>query len=211
MKSIITNIKKTTKNVVANTKDLIEGDETRPANWEAQEAVSYCRNCDVKFDLAKKELWKHHCRKCGNVVCEECLQRSAADNKKYCLGCVRGEVPGDELVEILTEMMREAADPNSKKQSKLKARRVIDKGIAQMTNMFDGEEQTPVARRIRLRRGSMYGEDGRDPHNRAPLAISGYFEFLNKSTSVCCIKLLYGGGDYLYEAPRPSYTAGAYR
>jgi hypothetical protein len=210
MKSLVENFKKQSKNVVAMTKDLIEGDETRPANWEPQENVSYCRNCDMKFDSSNKAYWKHHCRKCGNVVCESCL-RMCEDNKKFCLGCIRGEAPGDKIVTAATDMLLD--DPNAKKQqSKLKARRFIDSGLAQMKNIFDADEilvVAPVARRILLLRGSVYGEDGRDPVNRrAPLPISGYFEFLNKSLEVCCLKLLYCGGDYLYETPRPSYIAG---
>jgi hypothetical protein len=43
---------------------------------------------------------------------------------------------------------------------------------------------------------------------------SGYLEFINKmpeggaGSVVCCLKVIYGGGDTKFEVPRPAYIAG---
>ena len=59
-----------------------------------------------------------------------------------------------------------------------------------------------------LMRGSKYGEDGAsiDAALVAALPTQGYFEFVNKSSQFCALKLLKVGGDRLWEIARPSYT-----
>jgi hypothetical protein len=57
---------------------------------------------------------------------------------------------------------------------------------------------------IQLSRGIAYG-GGRGDGSEPPLA--GYFELTNKSRKVVAVKLLVKGGNPLFEAARPSYTA----
>lgn len=42
---------------------------TSAAVWQADEAVSHCPLCETKFSWYYR---KHHCRKCGRVVCSRC-------------------------------------------------------------------------------------------------------------------------------------------
>lgn len=74
-----------------------EDDGEVGANWENNENVQFCRHCDSKFEfvqtLATKRLWKHHCRACGGVYCENCLTKT--NDGKICLSCFRGETPGN--------------------------------------------------------------------------------------------------------------------
>jgi hypothetical protein len=193
-------------------------EEDRPAYWEPQENVGFCRECDSKFDI-KGKYFKHHCRQCGGVFCQDCLVFDSG--KKICLSCKRGETPGEYL--MMQAQAKLDSDP-ARKQSKHKHKRIIEQNVTKIKNIVsiakDGtelEEATvsalPAARRLRLRYGSLYGEDGHDAPpaslRNSTLPISGYFEFLNKSShEVCCVKLLRPGGDCLYEAARPSYIAG---
>jgi hypothetical protein len=193
-------------------------DGERGANWEPQEHVEHCRNCDVKFDIKVKRLWKHHCRDCGGVVCEDCLLLDGS--RKICIGCKRGEAAGEIIASAVQAQLED--DPK-RTASKLKAKRIIDNGLVQMKNIIsvakDGteiEEATvgmlPASRRVTLSYGSLYGEDGRDvapsPGAASSLPLSGYFEIFNKSPEVFCVKLLLPGGDHVFETPRPSFCAG---
>lgn len=53
---------------------------------------------------------------------------------------------------------------------------------------------------VELTRGNMYGGGKGDTP-----PVAGYFELVNKSREMCCIKLLVRGGNPLFEVPRPSY------
>ena len=86
---------------------LEDPEEDRGADWEAEDYVEMCRECESKFELT---LWKHHCRACGGVFCENCLQTIQVKNalnggksnraqpgnsiKRICNGCKRGEAGG---------------------------------------------------------------------------------------------------------------------
>ena len=43
--------------------------EAERAQWEADSASQSCRVCDKRFGLICR---KHHCRKCGKLVCDAC-------------------------------------------------------------------------------------------------------------------------------------------
>jgi hypothetical protein len=62
-----------------------------------------------------------------------------------------------------------------------------------------------------LHRGKLYEIDKPHPKQKRVVKqppVSGYFEFVNKHTTICCIKVLLPGGDKKFEIPRPSYFAG---
>jgi hypothetical protein len=46
-----------------------ESPPSSPNVWESDEQAKACRVCDRKFGLL---LRRHHCRKCGLVVCDKC-------------------------------------------------------------------------------------------------------------------------------------------
>mmetsp|Transcript_16067 Transcript_16067/g.24217 ORF Transcript_16067/g.24217 Transcript_16067/m.24217 type:complete len:346 (-) Transcript_16067:172-1209(-) len=196
-----------------------EIEDERGANWEDKDNVKYCRNCDSKFEFAPmppvKRLWKHHCRECGGVVCENCLVDGAI---KLCLGCVRGETPGERIqleVQRLLEsdIMRRRNYSEGPRDSKT----IIKSKIGNVKNAIsiakDGTptQQSlsipgiPAARRVILQRGYLYGENGTKLPAGGAFALSGYFELANKSEDFVCVKLLLPGGDTVFESSRPSY------
>lgn len=131
---------------------------------------------------------RHHCRSCGGVFCDKCTQYElqvpgSFDPYRCCPGCWRGEMPGDQLKEKITHILELRGD---RKGAVLKP-----------------------ARSLTLTRGEKYLNV---PASDVP--SSGYLEFVNKlpegggGGKVCCLKVIYGGGDTKFEAPRPSYIAG---
>jgi len=43
--------------------------QTRPGPWEPDECHIICQNCSKSFGITRR---RHHCRKCGSVVCSDC-------------------------------------------------------------------------------------------------------------------------------------------
>ena len=57
--------------------------------WESDAGSTYCRLCGGKWGLLRR---RHHCRACGQLVCDECsrtrLQLAGSDNlKRACDVC----------------------------------------------------------------------------------------------------------------------------
>jgi hypothetical protein len=195
-----------------------EDDGDRGWNWEDNDHVKYCRICDNKFEFAPlppvKRLWKHHCRECGGVMCENCLLYPE-NGKKTCQGCYRGETPGEQ---IQNEIQRLLETDEARKRKPVNTQAKIKSKLGNMKNALsiakDGTSipeslalsDVPAARRILLQRGYRYGENGSTrPSDSTSFPLSGYFEFANKSDEFCAVKLLYPGHDTLFECPRPSY------
>jgi hypothetical protein len=196
-----------------------EGDDAeRGWNWEENENVKYCRICDSKFEFAPlpplKRLWKHHCRECGGVTCENCLLYPE-NGIKTCLGCYRGETPGEQIQNEIRQRL-EADESRRRKPSNTQAK--LKSKIGNMKNALsiakDGTAipeslalpDVPAARRIFLQRGYRYGENGSSlPSDSTSYPLSGYFEFANKSEEFCAVKLLFPGHDTFFECPRPCY------
>ena len=59
--------------------------------WQDDTLIAACSNCNKKFSLSVR---KHHCRRCGQIFCNECTL-SQADLPSYkgkvrvCDACVR--------------------------------------------------------------------------------------------------------------------------
>jgi hypothetical protein len=54
-------------------------DENLPkVGWILDESCSYCLECFTKFGLMK---WKHHCRSCGDLICQSCCFKGKKSNK----------------------------------------------------------------------------------------------------------------------------------
>ena len=47
-------------------------DYTRPAYWAEDSQLKNCYCCEIKFDVVSGKVPIHHCRSCGNGVCDEC-------------------------------------------------------------------------------------------------------------------------------------------
>lgn len=199
-----------------------EEDVDRGWNWEDSDNVKYCRICDSKFEFAPlppvKRLWKHHCRECGGVICENCLLRSPETGQKICLGCYRGETPGEQ---IQNEIQRKLENDESRKTKPNNTQAKIKSKLGSVKNALsiakDGVAipeslalpNVPAARRLTLQRGYLYGENGATlPSGTLSFSLSGYFEFANKSDEFCAVKLLPPGHDVLFECPRPIYLTG---
>lgn len=187
-------------------------------NWEDNDNVKYCRICDSKFEFAPlppvKRLWKHHCRECGGVVCENCLL-DPETGRKTCLGCYLGETPGEI---IQNEVQRQLENDEARRQKPTNTQAKLKSKLGNVKNALsiakDGTAipqslalpDVPAARRIILQRGYRYGENGSLlPSDSTSFPLSGYFEFANKSDEFCAVKLLFPGHDTLFECPRPCY------
>lgn len=152
-----------------------------------------CRECGNAFNISSApvkalvKLERHHCRSCGGVFCDKCTQYElqlpgSLDTVRCCPGCWRGEIPGVPLKEKISQ-------------------------ILEIRGEQKGSPLKPSCA-LALERGAKYDNI---PPTDVPL--SGYLEFINKSqdgginSSVCCVKVMYGGGDTKFEVPRPSYFA----
>eukprot|EP00659_Diplonema_papillatum_P015062 gene15062-22995_t len=61
------------------------GPVAAPELWEADEDREYCKCCDRKFCFAWRR--KHHCRRCGGVVCAKCAPQRQCCKTRVCKGC----------------------------------------------------------------------------------------------------------------------------
>ena len=158
-----------------------EADEVHGILWEREEIVTQCRSCNSVFGPKSKKI---HCKCCEGIYCSSCiLDKATVFDKvvsKACRGCFRGETPGDEI------------------------RTTVEQALTDNQT----ELQMP-AKTIEVQRGGKYGENGEmlSPNEPRP-PPQGYFEIINKTDGVCCLKLLEGGGDPRAETVRPSYIAG---
>ena len=159
--------------------------------WESDDNSVQCRACKTPFTTIKR---RHHCRGCGGVFCENCLQTNilipskdeAVD--KACPGCCSGLMPGAELV--------------SKVESAIK------KGtpITALGKPYPIGMKYAPGETIPLDPGERFVSSG-DDNTRAP--SGGYFSFINKTRYSVAIKLLQGGSNYLWETPRPLFEVVA--
>jgi hypothetical protein len=53
----------------ADASEIVEWQEA--PIWVPDSATKVCQNCGEKFTTVKR---RHHCRRCGNIYCSECLQ-----------------------------------------------------------------------------------------------------------------------------------------
>lgn len=172
------------------TKVAEELSELHGVLWEHDDTCAQCRACKTPFTTTRR---RHHCRGCGGVFCEGCLQTNilipskdeAVD--KACPGCCSGSMPGAELV--------------SKVESAIK------KGtpITTLGKPDPTGSKYPPGEAIPLYPGERFVSSAINV--RAP--TGGYFGFINKTRYSVAIKLLQGGSNYLWETPRPSFEVVA--
>ena len=221
--SLAANAKKIQEKIVQDHMQLWDPGESYGPLWEASEGVSNCRGCGVEFQMPFIKR-KHHCRLCAGVYCDSCCEftdddipaKAAASSVsdetapvRVCDGCKRGETPGNQIKDAIRcklETVQEKATDASRSslesiQDKVKVKLSENLGIKQSKH--------PTSLSVHLSRGKAYENDN-DKDSDADLPTSGYFELLNKSSEVCCIKLLLSGGNKLFEIPRPSYIAGRF-
>ena len=158
---------------------LEDPEEERGFNWESGDYVDLCRSCQIKFGPT---LWKHHCRQCGGVICESCSTVVQDDSKhgrqaqqRYCVGCRRGETPGDALMALMELALagkRKKLSLVQKTQKKI-VTNLSDIGepvkllVHSIDDIVQGDPNGVIAHAfpppsvpIALSRGSRYGEDG---------------------------------------------------
>ena len=84
--------------------------------WESDVSSPYCRRCNKPWNALFR--WKHHCRKCGQLVCSECIDNTAhlvfLGNTKICRPCKSLEL-AIEAAELDALTLRK---PNEKKKTK---------------------------------------------------------------------------------------------
>lgn len=190
--------------------------------WEAPEGVDYCRACNNRFSSP----FKHHCRSCGGIFCDDCSLPGPADNfeKQFvippslipqdgerirlCVLCRRAEGPSRVIKDKVRKLLdRDPSRINHANRNLLE--KIHDRVAAKVGELLDEEDiQGPCT--LRMSRGSFYGENNMTKKNHSnTVAISGYFEILNKSREVVAVKLLVAPdrSTVEFEIPRPTYFA----
>ncbi len=80
--------------------------------WEHDGNCPQCRACKIAFSMSKR---RHHCRGCGGVFCEGCLQSNILIPSKEepvdkaCPGCCSGLMPGSEVVAKVESAIKRGA------------------------------------------------------------------------------------------------------
>lgn len=173
--------------------------------------VDNCRECGIKFQHLIKR--KHHCRSCAGIFCDTCCpvyENRDGEEKRLCVGCFRGEVPSEDIKQIIKSQL-EAENPTGDNVSFVD--KVMDKAASKVTETLRALPKSPMNSSgsnvfvMKLLRGSAYPDDKRQSTSKS-LPSSGYFELMNKSDTFCGIKVLKKGNSNKFEIPRPSYFAG---
>eukprot|EP01034_Spumella_vulgaris_P028516 gene28516-35387_t len=107
----------------------------------------------------------------------------------------------------------EASQSNGGSPKKMDKRlSVIKDKVVSIFNMMTDYEDPSIAKplkRLKLGRGSYFGEDGqpnKNTTNKGP-PVCGYLEIHNKSNEVFAVKIVYSGKGIKFEIPRPTYLA----
>lgn len=137
---------------------------------------NYVNNCRGCRVQFTRIVRRHHCRGCGGIFCESCSVTNANIRGEIFARACNGCIRGETPGEIIKKKTESAIGSHA-----------IDKcrNLAEM---------------IPLSRGTKY-----DKPDNTPAPLQGYFEFLNKSGAACCVKVLVGGTDTMWETPRPSF------
>lgn len=58
------------------------------SRWKKDADVTHCTTCHKEFTLTRR---RHHCRRCGNIYCSDCIVKSKVDKENVCTNCSRSE------------------------------------------------------------------------------------------------------------------------
>ena len=64
-------------------------DDVTQSRWKRDIDVSHCVGCRKEFTTLTRR--KHHCRRCGDIFCGDCILKSKVDGKAVCNNCSRSE------------------------------------------------------------------------------------------------------------------------
>mmetsp|Transcript_25230 Transcript_25230/g.40115 ORF Transcript_25230/g.40115 Transcript_25230/m.40115 type:complete len:219 (-) Transcript_25230:398-1054(-) len=67
------------------------------SQWVPDSDVSFCTICDQPFQSTLFTSGKHHCRKCGKVICDDC-SKSRVQSYRVCDSCYQ---PGASITDYL--------------------------------------------------------------------------------------------------------------
>lgn len=150
--------------------------------WEKDENVDACRGCRSGFNTLRR---KHHCRHCGGIHCDSCTVKNVTmygeTFDRLCTGCSNRESPGTQVKEIVERRIYSKKTPKAY--------------VIRPANIVD------------LSYGSLV--DSTADSKAAQLPETRLFEFMNKSTMMCSLKVILDEPDVdpLREVGRPSYKA----
>jgi FYVE zinc finger len=70
---------------------LMQSEVIRPAAWQPDSASDHCMKCDNRFTFFNR---RHHCRRCGLLVCDDCSKAriptsNTSCNVRVCSPCVK--------------------------------------------------------------------------------------------------------------------------
>lgn len=147
--------------------------------WENDDAVDECRACNDAFTMFCRQ---HHCRSCGGIYCADCCPGS---NKRICVYCTKGMTPGSHIVRYQTDYRESIGDKYGK-----------------ASHIFDNTVFIPLPK---LSYGSLYNDNFIRLDERAGAHTEGYFQFTNRSDSMCAVKIVAEGANLYNEVSRPPF------
>jgi hypothetical protein len=134
------------------------------------------------------------------------MESEGSEDRRVCLGCFRGEMPNDKIKSLIKHQLEIESDNDADLTF---VDKVMDKAAAKVTETFRmplSPSEGGNSFTLSLTYGSAFPENQTKASKPPP--SSGYFEFFNKSSTFCCIKVLKKGVNTKFEIPRPSYKAG---
>jgi hypothetical protein len=189
--------------------------------WEPNDNSKACRACGILFQAPITT--RHHCRNCTLCFCDACvpprggnansitraakefIDDKSSESIRICDACYRGECTGRSLqTKVLQSLQNSSGASTLRKGSSSASQREPDGPL--ILNLLETEVGAP--KRFEFTRGEISNFD--NPEQAPP--TSGHFEFKNKTSSVCAVKLQVSRSDKnwaLVETARPSFTAVA--
>lgn len=171
--------------------------------WEADSNRANCRICDAAFGTFVR---RHHCRLCGGIFCEPCTATNVRigeeEHERVCAGCLKGEVPGHRIRSVVETKIKTFQKPPADYIFTLRSLPL------EIGSPFERTPSSP------MKSGAGSGPStptaaASSARSQRPAPSRGYFEFVNKSSSFCAVKVMVNGRevdyDTVWEIPRASY------
>ena len=130
--------------------------------WKADSAEKYCSICKCDFTFFKR---KHHCRKCGDVVCGDCSRSKEILQELYgwkpvkvCDACKRGEKAITNQISVGNEGVRRANGKVLKAESTFGTTTVSSEIVGHRDSMEEFFQEEQAGARLPPRISSMKGD-----------------------------------------------------
>ena len=114
------------------------------SQWKPDEAHKKCMSCNVKFSGGLFKSGKHHCRKCGFVICKDC-----------CIHRLRKQIVCNKCYKTYSKFDRESESQEEKKMDQIPSNHSDDSNLNEQSKDFVPSRCTrdPRSRALRARTG----------------------------------------------------------